>query len=85
MNVCEARGGYEKRRGGAVRFRPDTKSWGGRGGGGRQLVPEGGISYKWGGGGGGGRPPPPSPEPMLDPGLSVTAWESLTGHSHYRS
>ena len=27
------------------------------GGGGRQLVPEGGISYEWGGGGGGGRPP----------------------------
>ena len=32
--------------------------------GGRQLVPEGGISYEWG-----GRPPPP--EPMLDPGLLV--------------
>ena len=41
---------------------------GGGGGSGRQLVPEGGISYEWGG----GRPPPsPSPKPMLDPGLPL--------------
>ena len=38
---------------------------GGGAGGGRQLVPEGGISYEWGGG---GRPPP---KPMLDPGLAL--------------
>ena len=29
MNTCEARGGYEKRGGGAVRFRPDPKAGGG--------------------------------------------------------
>ena len=41
-------------------------------GGGRRLVPEGGISYEWGGGGGGGgAAAPPPPEPMLDPGLAV--------------
>ena len=28
MNTCEARGGYEKWGGGAVRFRPYTKSGG---------------------------------------------------------
>ena len=39
----------------------------GAGGGGRQLVTEGGISYEWGG----GRPLPP--EPMLDPGLFAGA------------
>ena len=42
-------------------------AWGMERGGGRLLVPEGGISYEWG-----GRPPPPPPphpEPMLDLGL----------------
>ena len=59
------------------------EGWSRGGGGGWQLVPEGGISYKlvpeggfsykWeeGGGGGGGGGSRPPPKPMLDLGLVV--------------
>ena len=54
MNACDARDGYERRGGGwgggAVRFRPDTKSGGGGGG----VLSASGPIRKVGRGGGGG-------------------------------
>ena len=51
-----------------------------RGGGGRQLVPEGGISYEWGGGGGGAAAPP---KPMLDPGLEQGCPNHIHNYFHH--